>query len=232
MKRGIKIGLFVAFLMNAAIILFGYSGCLSKAESKDKSAEKCSLVSRHSVLYRDNMRKLWEDHIIWTRNVIMCSVDNFPGADEAVKRLLQNQVDIGNSIKPYYGVEAGDKLTKLLKTHVVIATDVFDACKTANMLALDIVSRKWYANADEIAEFLNKANPDLALADMKMMMYNHLKLTNEEAVLRISKDYKGDVAGYDKVHTEILKMSDQIADGIIKQFPEKFETLATDIASK
>src|SRR5215813_6136448 len=72
---------------------------------------------------RTNMRKLWEDHVTWTRNVIICLTDGLPGADQAVKRLLKNQDDIGNAVKPVYGDAAGSKLTELLKVHISTAAD-------------------------------------------------------------------------------------------------------------
>jgi len=172
---------------------------------------------------RTNMRKLWEDHITWTRNVICCLVDNLPGTDQAVKRLLKNQDDIGNAIKPVYGAEAGNKLTALLHDHITISADVVNAAKASNNSALDAANKKWFANADDISAFLSKANPNWKLDDMKKMMHEHLKLTTDEAVARIKKDYDADIAAYDKVHNEILEMADMLSDGIIKQFPEKFK---------
>jgi hypothetical protein len=189
-----------------------------------KMESKKAVSTSSAATLKTNMRKLWEDHVTWTRNVILCLVDELPGTDQAVKRLLQNQVDIGNAIKPYYGEAAGNKLTVLLKEHITISAEVVNAAEVGNTTALNKANKKWYANADEISEFLCKANPKWALSDMKMMMNDHLKLTTNEAVQRIKKNYDADVIAYDKVHNEILEMSDMLADGIIKQFPEKFKT--------
>src|ERR1017187_8854626 len=106
MKKTIKI--FSAIIYMTAILI----SSLSFGQMKQESKKTNSAVSATTL--KTNMRKLWEDHVIWTRNVILCLVDELPGTDQAVKRLLQNQVDIGNVIKPYYGEEAGKQLTVLL----------------------------------------------------------------------------------------------------------------------
>jgi hypothetical protein len=174
---------------------------------------------------KTDMRNLWVDHVVWTRNVILCITDGLPGTDQAVKRLLQNQTDIGNAIKPYYGEEAGNALTALLVPHITIAAEVVKAAKKNDVVALEIANKRWYANADEISEFLSKANPVWKLEDLKKMMNEHLALTTDEAVQRIKKDYDADVVAYDKAQAEILIMADMLADGIIKQFPEKFSQM-------
>ncbi len=231
MKRLTKFNFATGLQMTAILILFlfGYPGCTSNDGSKETSAESTSMVSEMPMAENKShelkiaMNKLWEDHVTWTRNVILCLVDGLPGTDQAVKRLMQNQTDIGNAIKPYYGDEGGNKLTELLKMHITISADVVNAAKANNKTALDSSNKKWTANADEISAFLSKANPFWPIADMQMMMHDHLKLTTDEAVQRIKKNYDADVVAYDKVHDEILKMSAMLADGIIKQFPEKFK---------
>jgi hypothetical protein len=172
---------------------------------------------------RTAMRELWEDHVTWTRNVIFNIIDDLPGTDEAVKRLLKNQDDIGNAVKPYYGEEAGNQLSALLHTHITQAADILKALKTDDKDGVDRLSKQWTANADEISAFLAKANPNWKLDDMKKMMHDHLSLTTDEAKARHNKDYTADAAAYDKVHHEILEMSDMLSDGIIKQFPDKFK---------
>ena len=169
------------------------------------------------------MHKLWEDHIVWTRNVILNIMDGLPGTDQAVNRLLQNQDDIGNAVKPFYGEAGGKELTRLLRDHITIAADLLKAAKENNNSAFDVANKKWFANADDISNFLSKANPNWKLDEMKKMMNDHLRLTTDEAVARLKKDYTADVKAYDKVHEEILMMADMLTDGIIKQFPEKFK---------
>ena len=180
----------------------------------------------HNISKREQLRmamhKLWEDHIVWTRNVILNIMDDLPGTDQAVNRLLQNQDDIGNAVKPFYGEAGGKELTRLLREHITIAAELLKAAKAGNNSAFDAANKKWFANADEISGFLSKANPNWKLNDMKKMMNDHLTLTTEEAVARLKKDYVADVKAYDKVHEEILMMADMLTDGIIKQFPGKF----------
>src|SRR5688572_20849852 len=171
--------------------------------------------SKAGVELKTGMRELWEDHVTWTRNVIFNIIDDLPGTDEAVKRLLKNQDDIGNAIKPYYGEDAGKALTALLRTHITQAADLLKAAKKDDNTAFEAINKKWKENGDEIAAFLSKANPNWPLAEMKKMMQDHLTLTINEAVARKKKDYAGDVVAYDKVHNEILEMSDMLSMGIM-----------------
>ena len=173
---------------------------------------------------RTNLRTLWEDHAMYTRNVILNIMDGLPGTNEAVVRLLKNQDDIGNAIKPVYGEEAGKKLTELLHEHIIVAADLLKAAKANNQPDFTAINSKWFINADDIAIFLNTANPkNWELEDMKKMMHQHLDLTTQEAVARLKKDYNGDIEVFDKTRAELLEMSDMLAEGIIKQFPDKFK---------
>jgi hypothetical protein len=169
------------------------------------------------------MRKLWEDHITWTRLYIVSAAANLPDKDATAQRLLQNQADIGNAIVPFYGQAAGDKLTALLKDHILGAAALIEAAKSGDKAKTDAAAAKWYANADEIATFLSSANPkNWPLAEMKAGMKMHLDLTLAEATAQLQGKYADSVADYDKIHTHILGLADLLSSGIIKQFPQKF----------
>jgi hypothetical protein len=181
------------------------------------------LESADFKTFNENMRQLWSDHVWWTRNVITNIVDDLPGTTEAVNRLLSNQDDIGDAIKPYYGDAAGESLATLLRTHITQAADLLTAAKNGDTPAFNTLNAAWHANADEIATFLSNANPEnFELQAMKDMMNEHLEYTLEEATARLSGDYAADVAAFDEVFEQIMEMADMLAEGIANQFPDKF----------
>lgn len=174
--------------------------------------------------FRNAMRKLWEDHVTWTRLYIISVAADLPDKDQTAQRLLQNQADIGNAIKPFYGDQAGDKLAALLRDHILGAADLLAAAKAGDKPKIDAASAKWYANADDIAAFLSGANPKAwPLADMQAGMKMHLDLTLKEAVDRLGGKYADDIKDYDKVHEHILGLADLLSSGILAQFPDKFD---------
>ncbi len=181
-------------------------------------------MTAEQTAFHDGMRKLWEDHITWTRLYIVSAAADLPDKGATAGRLLQNQVDIGNAIKPFYGDAGGDHLTALLNDHILIAAALIDAAKAGDSAAFADANARWYANADEIATFLSSANPEnWPLDEMKAMMRTHLNLTLKEAAARLNGDYAADIAAYDEVHVEILKMADMLSNGIIDQFPKMFK---------
>jgi hypothetical protein len=172
--------------------------------------------------FRAAMRELWEDHVVWTRQVIIAVIAGSPDTDAALTRLLRNQADIGNAIRPFYGDAAGDQLTTLLREHIVIAGTLLTTAKSGDATAFAAAKAAWYRNGDDIARFLAAANPHWALADMQAAMNGHLDTTLAEAVARLTADWDADVVAYDAVHQHILHMADALSDGIIAQFPSAF----------
>lgn len=173
--------------------------------------------------FHDVMRKLWEDHITWTRLYIVSAAAGLPDADQTAQRLLKNQADIGDAIVPYYGASAGAGLTALLRSHILTAAQLIAAAKSGDTSAVRSASQAWYANADSIADFLGKANPMAwPAATMREAMHMHLDLTLREATARLHGDWAADIAAYDAVHRHILQLADVLSDGIIRQFPTRF----------
>lgn len=172
---------------------------------------------------KQDMRKLWTDHVVWTRAYIVAAVADQPDAQAAANRLMKNQEDIGNAIGSIYGAPAGQQLTTLLKEHISIAVDLIKAAKAGDKAGQQAADAKWQQNGVAIADFLSKANPNWPRATLVDLMKGHLTSTTNEVVARLTKNWDADVRAYDEVYRHILMMSDALADGIVKQFPNKFD---------
>jgi hypothetical protein len=169
------------------------------------------------------MRKLWEDHVTWTRLAVISLTTDAPDTQATVGRLLANQTHIGNAVKPFYGAAAGRRLTALLREHILIAADLIDAAKAGDEAGVAAQQARWNANADQIAALLSKANPrHWKLGPMKAMMRSHLRLTTDEVIARLRRDWAADVRAYDRIHRQILHMADMLSDGLVRQFPARF----------
>jgi hypothetical protein len=173
--------------------------------------------------FHDQMRKLWEDHVTWTRLAIVTFADGSSGFTPTADRLLQNQADIGDAVKPYYGDAAGDALTSLLRDHITIAVEILTAAKAGDTAAVKEASTRWYANAGDVADLLAKVNPRFWPAQaMRAAMKAHLDQTLAEASHELGGQYAAGVADYDAIHRHILAMADQLSAGIVGQFPARF----------
>jgi hypothetical protein len=194
-----------------------------QAHAHGDAPHKAHAITQNELVLRRDMRQLWEDHIVWTRLAIISLITDSPDTETTVGRLLSNQTDIGNAVKPFYGKAAGDKLTAELRQHILIAADLVAAAKAGDQVKLADAQSRWQRNADGIASVLNSVNPRFwKLATMKAEMHMHLALTTEEAVARLNGDWKADVAAYDEIHRHILHMSDLLSAGLVKQFPKRF----------
>lgn len=169
-----------------------------------------------------SMRRLWSDHVIWTRQYVVAAVAGAPDAEAAAGRLLKNQEDIGGAIVPLYGDKAGAALTDLLKQHIMIAVDLIEAAKSGNDKEFEVQDKKWSQNAEEIATFLSGANPNWPKGDVLDLLNQHLSLTKNEVVARLSSKWDEDVIAFDDIYTEIMTLSDALSEGILKQFPDRF----------
>ena len=202
----IIVGIFIIALMTSAAV---------PALAKPLASQKTSRLA-----YHDEWRKLWEDHITWTRVVIIGILDDLPGTSVYVDRLLQNYEDMEDALAPYYGEEA-EVLGDLIKDHLVIAAEILQAAKAGQ--PLDDLIASWYANAHDIAVQMNEMNPQFwPLEETEQMWVEHLDATLQEATTHLTGDFAGEVAAYDMVHDLALEMADFISAGVMQQFPSQF----------
>jgi hypothetical protein len=210
----------MCILVVAISIGIGMPQLSASAKGIERMHHRCDW---HAVAQlKGGMRKLWIDHVWWTRNYVKSNLAGLEDQEEVLARLMKNQEDIGNAIKPYYGEEAGNKLTALLKDHIAIAGKLVEAAKKGDQANFNKFNTEWYKNADDIVAFLSKANPNYNQKELKEAMYMHLKLVTDQVTARLKKDWNADITAHDLGEVHMIMFADTLSKGIKKQFPEKF----------
>ena len=208
-------------LPNRIWVLAVFGAVTACATAPAQQPSPVSMAVSSAPALRTAMRKLWADHVIWTRQYIVSAALGDPSAQAASQRLLKNQEDIGNAVAQYYGAAAGTKLTDLLKQHILIAVDLVAAAKAGDAARQADADKRWHDNANDIATFLSGANPNWPKQTLLDMLNQHLSLTTQEAVARLQKNWSADVTAFDAIFNQALMMADALTDGIAKQFPAK-----------
>lgn len=214
----------------SAFLAFGILGVLPiRAAAADADAPSISTDTAPSGLAEDkqaalrlSMRRLWADHVIWTREYIVASLAGGADAGDVSSRLLRNQTDIGDAFAVYYGKEAGASLSALLKQHILIAADVVAGAKAGNAAKFRDADQRWHKNAGDIAVFLSGINPGWSKNEIAGMFNDHLALTAKETTSRLGKAWVDDISAFDEMFGQMMLMADRFSGGIVKQFPEKF----------
>jgi hypothetical protein len=222
---GRRITAMLAGFLAVAALALAVSGAHDSAAdtSHGHGAMSPAKITKKQAAFHDAMRKLWEDHITWTRLAIVSFAHDLPDLPATEARLLDNQTDIGNAVKPYYGKAAGNQLTALLDEHILVAVELLQAAKAGDTAKVTDESARWYANGNEIADFLAAANPRFwPKKAMRAGMRAHLDQTLAEAQHELGGDYAASVADYEVVHAHMLAMADTLSNGIMRSFPRRF----------
>jgi len=221
--RAVLVALVAAALAVALLAVGRHDDRAAYAAMDHVNTARASALTAEQLRFHDQMRKLWEDHVTWTRLAIVSFAGDVPDFDRTAARLRRNQTDIGNAVKPYYGRRAGNRLTALLKEHIAGAVELLKAAKAGDSSGFASATTAWYRNGRQIARFLSRANPRfLPFAAINRLMKGHLDQTLAEAAHRLGGDFAADIRDYEHIHRHILRMADALSNAIMKQFPGHF----------
>jgi hypothetical protein len=212
----------VAGLAVAAILLAACgdddAGSDADAAPSETHSDSGAAATLHSAL-----QELWSDHMQWTYATVDAFFHNEQALQPTLDRLLQNQIDIGAAIVPYYGQEAGDQLAGLLTTHINQAVPVLTAAQAGDQAALQVALDDWHANAQEIADFLSGANPDnWPPSATQPALESHIDQTTVYATDLLNGDHAAAIEHYDEAYDHMMMLADTLAQGIVAQFPDQF----------
>jgi hypothetical protein len=187
-----------------------HSYCPVTNEYNCKCLPKPEGISALKVDLRSALRKLFTDHGVYTAFVMKSIVDSGKDISVFLNRLLANQKDIGDQLKPIIGIENGDKITEVLTSHIKLAGEVIKAAKNKDPNLNDKINLL-FANSDIVAETLTSLNPEALPFDLTQNMFHtHNQFVIDMTVARLSGDYLKEQQLYDAYYNELLLLADEI----------------------
>lgn len=172
-------------------------------------------IQKERIEMMFKFRKLWLDNILWTRFFIISAISGMGDLQVVTKRLINNPTDFANIFKKFYSEENAKKFEALMMDHLLIGIKLINTAKTGNMASIKSLKEQWYKNADEISELLSSINSGWNKKEWQKLLYESLKLTEEQVMKRFSRQYTDDIAVYEKIENLSIKMADLMFEGIM-----------------
>lgn len=169
-----------------------------------------------------SMRLAWEQHVYWTRMLLISIAERLGDQSYVTTRLLQNPDDIANIFAAYYPPEVAATIAQLLTEHLEIGAALITALRDGQTEEANSLNRQWYVNADKMASAFASINPYFNQESLSKMLYKHLDLTKQEVSMRLAGNYQADIEAFNQIEQQALSMADYFSAGIMQQFPQFF----------
>lgn len=163
-------------------------------------------------------RELWRQRFLWLKELIVSILCDFRDLSYVIQHLNDNIEDFADEFMKYFGYYNSKIFESLCKDNTLITVKILKDIKARNTNAADADRIEWYKNADEIAGFLSSINHHWDKQVWQNLIYDHLKLIENEAVNGLNTRCTTDITTQEEIDNQILKMADYTANGLIQQF--------------
>jgi hypothetical protein len=203
-----------------AVLTLAFAGLVGcDYESRAVGDANPARVAEMKQAFRD----LWLGHIFWVRHVVSNIATNDPDErDAAEKEVVANTKQIADTIAPFYGEAASEKLNSLLDVNIDAVREYSEATVARSKRRQDAALARLASNADDIADFLSHVNPYLQKDNVRSLIAAH----GAHHVLQINqykaKDYAHLGATWPMMRQHVYVIADTLTTALAKQFPSKF----------
>lgn len=181
---------------------------------------KSRLINKFNAI-NQRLRKLWSDHVYWTREAI---IGNFNFNSEIninniIERLYNNQTDLGNLFSEFYGTKIGNAVKNLFDEHINIIAKLISTIKNPINDESELIEKS--KKIEEIAEMAINNSTDIAInlnkINKKFGTKHYLSKQLKKHVELVFDQIKNpnDLSIFDRSFDHILKMADQMTNGFI-----------------
>lgn len=189
------------------------------AEAVTKPQPRSELTLQTAAALRD----LWIGHIFWVRSVSLAVIDgNDAAMDAADERVIANAQSIAAFIEPFHGEAAKEVFFNLLGDHYRSVKTYLAAIMSSNASVQAAATQSLISNSEEIAAFLNEANPYLPKDDFRSLLLAHGGHHIQQIQELAARNFVAEAKTWENMKIHVYQIADATADALTKQFPKQF----------
>lgn len=170
------------------------------------------------------LRDLWMEHAFWARNYVVATQSPGTRADAVSEDQVSiNARALADTLIPFYGQDAADRLFALLTGHwhaiKLYNEGTLEGSATQQSRAIQALR----FNAQQIAEFLDSANPYLSEDVVLELLDVHGVYHTTQIDLIHASQFAREVDVWDAIRRHTLVIADSLTEALAQHFPEEFD---------
>lgn len=182
-----------------------------------------------AVEFRMSARTIWARYLWRMRSYIVSALNGGEDLTFVEEQLFKDIDDIGDMVKPYYGLVASKQVSQLMHAFVLTEIDIVRALR--NRQDIKNLQARHIQQVEDFATFLHSANPKHWPKEAVIGIFaDLLTCWQNEAIARAKKDWATDIKSTDDAHRVVLAgqengtppFTEVFAKGVIAQFPDRF----------
>jgi hypothetical protein len=210
-------------LVAAALALAGVPANAGQAGHHEHSSVAKQARSAKAAQTSAALRDLWLGHVFWVRNVALATLTHHDVAGKAAEQqVVLNAQAIAAAIEPFYGVAAKDQLFKLLAGHYGAVKSYLAATAADDKKGQQTATQALTTNAEEIAVFLSKANPNLPKDAVNGLLLAHGGHHIQQIQELKAGNYEAEAKTWEEMKQHMYQIADAMTDALAKQFAKRF----------
>jgi len=163
-----------------------------------------------------NLRNLWLDLAIWTRNYMVSIISGFGNASAVGERLYGIPIDFYSRLQMVFGSQRAQGFVNLLSQHIAVMMYTAGAMKDGDQDALNRNTQLLYQNANDLANYLVGLNPYWSTIQWNTLLEQYINMTLQEMVALASGDFERDIDIFDRITYYTVFLADYLTEGIVQ----------------
>jgi hypothetical protein len=211
--------------LGVILVALGAASCAQGNAGMGGSSEHGSSMgaSSKSADLRAALDELLSEHVILAANATGAALAGRQTDFQAAAASLdQNSIAISKAVGSVYGPDAEAKFLPLWRSHIGLVVDYTVGTAANDPAKAQAAVQKLLAYSGDLAGFFSGANPNLSKDAVADMVKTHIVTLKAVIDAQAKKDYAAQYAAQHKAYAHMGMLAVALADGIVKQFPQKF----------